>query len=69
MGVGPMDDQSDTQCQKRGYPTQAAAIGVGLRASRKTGAALRVYRCPACGAWHLTKRRRWFPSSAKTAGD
>lgn len=47
-------------CGKTVFATQAAAVGAALRASRRSGDALRVYRCPENdAAWHLTKKPRW----------
>lgn len=40
--------------QKRAYPTQRVAIRAALRASRRSGDRLRVYRCDQCPHWHLT---------------
>lgn len=43
---------------KRRHKTQTSAIAAALRLSRR-GHPLRVYRCPTCGDWHLTKRPTW----------
>jgi hypothetical protein len=47
---------------KRRYETNRFAIAAALRASRRSGLPLRVYRCSDCGGWHLTKRPEWHPS-------
>lgn len=44
---------------KRRYPDELTAIAAALRCSKRRGVALRVYRCPDCEAFHLTRRRRW----------
>ncbi|KAB1943091.1 hypothetical protein F8227_16020 [Brevibacterium linens ATCC 9172] len=43
---------------KRQYGDYGDAARVALRRSRYAGP-LRIYECPSCGAWHLTKRRSW----------
>lgn len=45
-------------CGKRRHPTQIAAIAAALRLSR-FNRPLRVYQCPDCGGWHLTKKPTW----------
>lgn len=52
-------EEPECRCGKAIYRTQAAAIGVALRASKRSGQALRIYRCPERPGWHLTKKRRW----------
>ena len=41
-------------CGKRRHPTETSAIAAAIRLSR-FNRPLRVYHCPACGHWHLTK--------------
>lgn len=48
--------------RKKRYAVERHAISAVLRAARRSGLPLRVYRCPACHGWHLTKRRTWHPS-------
>jgi hypothetical protein len=43
---------------KATYATYNHALGVLLRASKKSGDALRIYRCHECDGFHLTKQRR-----------
>jgi hypothetical protein len=43
---------------KRAYRTEQHARGVAREARRKRGVELRVYQCPACGEWHITKAHR-----------
>lgn len=47
-------------CGKKSYPTERAAISIALRASKRSGTALRVYRCARCRAFHLTKKKQWL---------
>jgi hypothetical protein len=42
---------------KRRYPSEPFADQVAARATRQRGLALRVYACPLCQGWHITKRR------------
>lgn len=42
---------------KRRYPSEKFAEKVARRATRQRGLALRVYPCPLCQGWHITKRR------------
>lgn len=47
-----------TRCEatrKFQYVDEEQAIAAALRRSRAAGP-LRVYRCPACGWWHLTSQ-------------
>jgi hypothetical protein len=45
-------------CDKRGYRSKREAKRVVGRALNWHGPARRVYRCPDCGRWHLTSRRK-----------
>lgn len=45
--------------RKRRHPDQQTAIAAALELSARVGAPLRVYQCPACRDWHLSKRARW----------
>lgn len=40
---------------KRQYDDYSEAAHVALKRSRYAGP-LRIYKCPSCGSWHLTKR-------------
>lgn len=42
-------------CGRRRFPTEAEAVTVAIGRARHVGP-LRVYACPGCGGWHLTKR-------------
>lgn len=44
------------QCNKKAYPSHAAAIRFALRYSKRSGKGLRVYREPRCGHIHLTSK-------------
>lgn len=48
---------------KRQYDDYDDAARVALRRSRYAGP-LRIYECPSCGSWHLTKRRGWGSPTA-----
>jgi hypothetical protein len=43
---------------KRLYRSYGAAVGGVLGGMRKSGNALRIYRCPNNRGWHLTKQRK-----------
>jgi hypothetical protein len=47
-----------THREKATYTNWNQALGVALRASKKTGAALRIYHCNECHGFHLTSERR-----------
>lgn len=54
-----------TECPasgKKQYHTYSSAVSVAVQRSRHVGP-LRVYRCPECKKWHLTKRRVWDPEN------
>jgi hypothetical protein len=40
---------------KRAYYSAKLAKRVAFEARQKRGTELRVYACPACGQWHITK--------------
>lgn len=43
-------------------------MSAALRSSRRSGGRpLRVYECPECRGWHLTKRRTWHDPKPKAA--
>ena len=42
--------------RKKAYPSQVDAERVAARCFRERGARLRVYACPACCRYHLTKQ-------------
>lgn len=52
-------------CGKARYATERQAIRVAMSSSRRSGLPLRVYRCPECKGWHLTKRPTWRPAARK----
>lgn len=55
-------------CGKRRYRSERDAIGSALCCARKRGTALRVYACPKCKGWHLTKQeKRDSPAPTPTA--
>jgi hypothetical protein len=47
-------------CPTRKRPLDADEAAEDARRRR-----LRAYRCPACGAWHLTKRKKFQPRVVK----
>lgn len=50
------------KCEQSGkfkYPSELAAIRRAIRSSAKRGTPLRVYRCPACRSFHLTKKKQF----------
>lgn len=49
--------QSDC-LKKKGYHTREEAVTVAAKAiTRSNSTLLRVYHCPHCGSWHLTKQQ------------
>jgi hypothetical protein len=46
-------------CGKRRHINELSAIAAAIRLSGARATPLRVYRCPDCAGWHLTKRRTW----------
>lgn len=62
--VGPNPRRWDmppkhTACGKRRCKSYDQAIGYALHLTRRCGHPLRIYACPTCGGWHVTKRARW----------
>lgn len=43
------------------YGTERKALRVADRRFRKVGVELRVYSCPLCQGFHLTKKKDWRP--------
>lgn len=52
-------------CGKTRYTHEKAAIRAAMGASRRSGLGLRVYRCPDCRGWHLTKKKSWVDAPTK----
>lgn len=52
------------RCGKNRHIHESHAIRSAIASSRRGGLALRVYRCPGCKGWHLTKRRDWQEAPA-----
>lgn len=62
-----------TGCQKIPYASRGAAVddarvvrmayrnsrNVRAKGGAKSGRKLRPYKCPFCGAWHLTSKRKY----------
>ena len=46
-------------CGKRRCATYEDALAYLLRLSRLSKDPLRIYECPTCSGWHLTKRPDW----------
>jgi hypothetical protein len=53
---------------KRCHPDYETAIAAAIRLSARRGVALRVYQCPHCQSWHLTKRCTPIRSTRETMG-
>lgn len=52
-----MQVDADRPCRrKRQYGTKTVALQEANRQGARYGMPLRVYRCPTCHEWHLTKR-------------
>lgn len=50
------DEQRKAMCfSKRGYPTEKDARRAKLKREAKGAPSLRVYACPICGQFHITK--------------
>lgn len=46
-------------CGKRRCRSEAQAVSYALYLTKRCGHPLRVYRCPACRGWHVTKTKTW----------
>ena len=46
-------------CGKRRCHTHEQAVAYALHLTRRCGHPLRVYECPTCSGWHVTKRTTW----------
>ena len=60
------------RCQgKVSYPSQRAANRTLQRCSQERGTSLRVYECPICDGWHLTKQapREQAPAALTPTAD
>lgn len=55
---GHHNRKSDCPSRKVAYLTFGTAVAGALRVSRHVGP-VRVYQCPYCGRWHLTRLREW----------
>lgn len=51
-------------CGKRRCASKEQAVAYVLHLARRTTDPLRVYLCPACAGWHVTKRPEWKDPSA-----
>lgn len=50
-------EQGHWSCgRKMRYPTKSAALMRASKCQRRGAPALRAYRCPYCGGWHLTSK-------------
>lgn len=45
---------------KHRHDTWAQAVGPALRASQRAGRAMRIYHCPGCDGFHMTKLAVWI---------
>lgn len=55
------DSQMRSICTgKHAYPTNAAALSAAAGRCAHGARMLRIYRCPACGKYHLTSRADRF---------
>ncbi|PAT04916.1 hypothetical protein CKJ85_01965 [Corynebacterium sp. NML 150383] len=54
----PVERVLCSETGKREYEHYDDAVHVALKWSRRAGP-LRIYECPSCGSWHLTKRPDW----------
>lgn len=57
--VTTMTVSQHRSCGKVRYTSERTAIRRAIASSRRAGLALRVYRCPDCEGWHLTKKPTW----------
>lgn len=54
--VADSDSEKMRMCaRKMRYSTKIDALMAASRVTLKKSVALRTYRCPICGGWHLTK--------------
>ena len=44
--------------KKKCYPSNHIARKMARQASKRSGDKLRVYNCPHCGHWHMTKTKK-----------
>lgn len=49
---------------KHRHPTWRAAVGPTLRAARRSGRPMRIYHCPHCAGFHMTKLTVWIERKA-----
>ena len=59
-----------TRHQARGksrYATKREAIRYAIASSKRSELPLRVYRCPTCKGFHLTKRAEWTEVARRLA--
>ena len=56
IAFGMSADAKRTCAEKNAYPTHALAAATARDQMRNGGPPLRVYRCPVCGKYHLTKQ-------------
>lgn len=56
MIVKPNQPDRNECAGKAGYRTKGYVRTIAARAEKKTGKALRFYRCDRCRLWHLTSR-------------
>jgi hypothetical protein len=58
--------KNESQChKKKSYFTTIEAERVRERAEKKRGVALRVYKCPCCLQYHLTKKKERTKAHAR----
>lgn len=58
MAVLSIDAQNRMCHGKNRYPAEIAALIAAQRYAELRKVALRVYECPVCGGWHITKHVR-----------
>ncbi len=52
------------ECGKRRCSTKDQALAYVLRLARVSADPLRIYLCPACAGWHVTKKPEWKDPTA-----
>lgn len=58
----------ESEClRKRSYRTARSAVLTAQKAFERRGVELRVYHCPHCGQFHLTKRLAVPPQTERTS--